>query len=106
MFAIIRAQGKQYLVSKGDVLETSRISGVKKDEILTFDEVLVYADNKTQKIGQPRVKGVKVKARVLEPVKKGAKVEILKFKAKKRYLKTQGFRPLITVLKVQEIICK
>lgn len=106
MFAIIKIQGKQYLVSKGDVLETDKIENIKKDQIINFDEVLLYADEKKHKIGQPHVQGAKVKARVLEPFKKGKKIEILKFKPKKRYLKKRGFRPQFTVLKIQDIVCQ
>lgn len=106
MFAIIRLQGKQYLISRGDTLEVDKLSGVKKDQILTIDDVLLYVDSKKRKIGKPKVKGTKVKARILEPEKKGKKLEVIKFKPKKRYFKKQGFRPRFTVLKIQKIVCK
>jgi len=105
MFAIIKIRGKQYLVAKGDTLEVQKLS-VKADQTLSFNEVLVYVDSKKLKVGQPTIKGAKVEAKVLEPEKRGKKVEILKFKPKKRYLKKQGFRPQLTVLKIQKIICE
>ncbi len=105
MFAIIRVQGKQYLVSKGDILEVDKMD-VKKEEVVNLNDVLVYMDDKETKIGQPRVSGATVSAKVLEPLKKGEKVDILKFKAKKRYTKRQGFRPQYTVLEIQNIECK
>lgn len=105
MFAIIRVQGKQYMVSRGDVLEVDKMD-VKKEETINLDDVLAYADDQGIKVGQPRVSGISVSAKVLEPLKKGKKVNILKFKAKKRYTKRQGFRPQYTVLQVQEIVCQ
>lgn len=105
MFAIIRVQGKQYMVSRGDVLEVDKMD-VKKEEMINLDDVLAYADDKGIKIGQPRVSDALVSVKVLEPLKKGKKVHILKFKAKKRYTKRQGFRPQYTVLQVQEIVCR
>ena len=105
MFAIIRVQGKQYMVSRGDVLEVDKMD-VQKEAIINLDDVLAYADDQGIKVGQPRVSGALVSAKVLEPLKKGKKVHILKFKAKKRYTKRQGFRPQYTVLQVQEIVCK
>jgi len=92
MFAIIKIQGKQHLVAKGDTLEVQKLP-VKADQILSFNEVLLYVDSKKSKIGQPTIQGAKVEAKVLEPDKRGKKIEVLKFKPKKRYSKKQGFRP-------------
>lgn len=105
MFAVIKAQGKQYLVAKGDILEVAKMD-VKKDQVVKFDEVLAYNNGQEDKIGQPHIAGVSVSAKVLDPLKKGKKIEVIKFKAKKRYTKKQGFRPQLTVLKVQEIVDK
>ncbi len=105
MFAIVKIHSKQYLVAKGDILEVNKLP-VKADQTLNFSEVLVYVDSKKSRIGQPLIKSAKVEAKVLEPEKRGKKIEVLKFKAKKRYLKKQGFRPQLTVLKIQKIICE
>jgi len=104
MFAIIKLQGKQHKVSQGDILEVSKMD-VKKDAIVKIAEVLAYNDGKEDRIGQPYVAGVSVSVKVLDPLKKGKKIDILNFKAKKRYIKRKGFRPQLTVLEVQEIAC-
>lgn len=106
MLAIFKVQGKQYMVTKGDVIEVSRIKDAQKGKTLTFGEVLLFVSRGIQKIGQPYIHGAKVKVRVLESTKKGRKIEVLKFKPKKRYTKKMGFRPLFTVLKIQDIVCK
>ncbi len=106
MFAIIKAQGKQYLVSKGDIISVAHWQNAKKDGMITLDQVLVYADQKRQEIGQPYVPKAKVTAKVIAPAQKGDKVEILKFKAKKRYTKRLGFRSLLTILKIEDIVCQ
>lgn len=106
MFAIIKAQGKQYLVSKGDVITVAHLQNAKKEGLITLENVLVYADQKRQEIGQPYVGGAQVTAKVITPAQKGDKVEIIKFKAKKRYTKKTGFRPTLTVLKIEDIVCK
>jgi len=106
MFAIIKVQGKQYLIAKGDILEIAKLKDAKKDGIITIKEVLLYVDRSKNKVGQPYVSGARVKAKVIDPLKRGKKIEVLKFKPKKRYTKKLGFRPQLTVLKIQDIICK
>lgn len=105
MFAVIRLQGKQYLVSKGDVIEVSKMD-TKKDDLIDIDDVLLYNNDKEIFVGQPRVKDMKVTALVLDPLKKGDKVDILTYKAKKRYIKRKGFRPQLTVLEIKDIVAK
>ena len=104
MFAIIKLQGKQHIVSKGDILEVEKMD-VKKDQVIKLDQVLAYNDGENDKIGQPYVSGASVSVKVLDPLKKGKKIHILKFKAKKRYIKRMGFRPQLTVLEVEGIVC-
>ena len=54
------------------------------------------------KIGTPLLKGISVKAKVLEQ-KKGKKVIVFKKKRRKNYKKTIGHRQNFTVLKILKI---
>ena len=100
-YAVIRVGGKQYKVSKGDILEVDK-QDVKANEQVTFDDVLLFASNGKTKIGNPRVSDIKVKAKVLEQ-KKGKKIRVAKFKAKVRYRRVMGFRPQLTRLEIVDI---
>ena len=56
MYAVIRSGGKQYRVSKDDVLELERLDGESGDKI-KLDEVLMIGEaGKSPTIGDPLVK--------------------------------------------------
>ncbi len=94
-FAVIRISGKQYKVAEGDVFEVAKTDKPDCD-------VLLIADGDKVSVGDPLVKGAKVKLEIVEQFK-GVKLEIYKFKAKARYRKHIGFRPQLTKLKVLSI---
>ena len=98
MQAVITTGGKQYLVEKGQVLEVELLGDAKK---LEFDALLVIDGDKTQ-VGTPHVTGVKVKAE-LEGEVKGDKLQILKFKAKKREHTLTGHRQHFSQIKIVSI---
>lgn len=100
-YAVIRVGGKQYKVSKGDVLEVDK-QDAKPNGQVALDDVLLFVSDGKVKIGNPRVSKVKVKAKVLEQ-KKGKKIRVAKFKAKVRYRRVMGFRPLLTRLQITDI---
>jgi large subunit ribosomal protein L21 len=98
MQAVITSGGKQYLVSKDQVLDLELLGDVKKVE---FDALLVI-DGKDIKVGAPFVAGAKVKAEVVEEVK-GDKIKVLKFKPKKRIKRLTGHRQHYTQVKITAI---
>ena len=99
--AVIKTGGKQYKVSEGDVILIDKIIDPKKS--IEFKEVLLFANEKDTKIGAPRISGTKVEAEVLRGEVKGDKVLTVKYKAKKRYKRTVGFRPVYTEIKITKI---
>lgn len=99
MYAVIKSGGKQYRVSEGDTIELQKFS--HKDGKVIFEDVLLLATEKGVKIGNPNVKA-KVTGKVLED-KKGDKVRVAKFKSKVRFRRVTGFRPQITVVKIEKI---
>jgi large subunit ribosomal protein L21 len=99
-FAVIKTGGKQYIVKEGQVLTVEKL--VHEGDKVTFDEVLLVADEKKAAIGQPLVKGAKVTATVLEEGK-GEKKIVFRYKAKTRYHKKKGHRQLFTKVKITKI---
>ncbi len=101
MYALVEINGKQYKAEKGGVLKVDWL----KDEagsILEFDKVLFLSKDTDKKIGNPYVDGAKVSATVGVSLK-SKKIQVIKFKRRKGYHRTQGHRQRYTVLQVDEI---
>lgn len=102
-FAVILTGGKQYQVKVGDVLKVEKIKGeFKKGDKIVFDKVLLVDNGADTTIGTPYINGAKVEA-VFEEEGKGKKVEVVKYKAKSRYLKRRGHRQPYFKVKIQAI---
>ena len=100
-YAVIKTGGKQYKVSKDNVIEVERLSHAP-GESFSVDALLLVSDGNS-KIGKPKVAGVKVKATVLEHMK-GDKLRISKFKAKSKYRRVTGHRQYLTKIKILDIL--
>jgi len=100
-YAIVKIGGFQFKVAEGEELEVEKIDG-KKGEAVEFNEVFLMVEDKQVKIGQPQVKGAKVKAKILEQLK-GEKIRVATYKAKSRYRRVKGHRELLTKLQITEI---
>jgi len=103
MYAIIKTGGKQYKVAPNDIFEVEKLD-VAVGEKIELDALLVVDESKVT-TGTPFVKGTKVVAEVVAHGK-GAKLNIFKYKAKKRVRTKQGHRQQFTSLKVLEILKK
>lgn len=99
-YAIVKTGGKQYKVSVGDELLVDRIS--TDGENVLLPDVLLVVDGADVTVGTPTISGVSVKAEVLGDIK-GKKIRVAKFKAKARYRRVRGFRPMHTKLKIEAI---
>lgn len=102
MFAVIRTGGKQYKVKEGDVLEVERLE-VKKDQKVTFEDILLVDDEKTTWIGNPILGNTRVQAVVLDNFK-DEKIIIFKKKRRKQYKRTLGHRQALTRVKIEKIL--
>lgn len=103
-FAVVKITGKQYLVKAGDTIQVSGLLGEGKKE-LDLTEVLLLNLNDDLRIGTPLVDGAKLSAEVVT-AGKGKKIRVAKFKAKSRYRRVMGFRPLLTTLKIVSLGAK
>lgn len=101
MFAVIRTGGKQYRVTPDMVIKVEKLAGEKGQEHL-FDDVLAVGDGKNTVIGEPTVKGAKVKAEIIAQ-DRAKKVIIFKKRRRQSSQTKHGHRQNLTVLRVKEI---
>ena len=101
MFAVVRTGGKQYRVAVGEELQVERLQG-EPGETVDLGEVLMVVDGENVRAGSPAVGGARVRATVLSHGR-NRKIEIFKFKAKKRYRKRAGHRQHYTRVKIDDI---
>lgn len=101
MYAIVETGGKQFRVSKGDVIRVEKLA-VEEGDSIALDQVMMLQSEAGTVIGNPYIDGASVNARVVENGK-SKKVVIYKYKAKKNYRKKQGHRQPFTELEIVEI---
>ncbi|HFC10689.1 MAG TPA: 50S ribosomal protein L21 [Candidatus Kaiserbacteria bacterium] len=101
--AVIKTGGKQYIVSKGDVVSVEKLSDEQKtgDQII-FDEVLFVDDGSKTNIGTPNISGAKVEGTVVE-IGRAKKIDVVKYKSKSRYLKRRGHRQPYVQVRIDAI---
>jgi len=100
-YAILRSGNKQHKVSKDSVITVERLKSKVGGQIL-FDDVLLYVDDKSLKIGKPNILGASIKGTILEHPK-GEKIRIAKFKAKAKYRRVTGHRQYLTKVRIDDI---
>lgn len=100
MKAVVKVGGKQYVVTEKETLLVDRLPDGTKE--LTLDAMLVIDGDKVA-VGTPLVKGVAVKAKVIEEEVKGDKLRIIRYKAKKRVHKEMGHRQKYSRIQVASI---
>lgn len=101
MFAVIKTGGKQYLVREGDSLKVEKLVDDEGKEI-NIKEILLVSNGQDAEIGQPFLKDVSIKAKVVAQGK-AKKVTIFKYKKRKGYHKKQGHRQKFTEIKIIKI---
>lgn len=100
MKAVVKISGKQYLVSEKESLLVDLLPEGTKE--LALDALLVVDGDKA-KVGAPTVKGVVVKAKVVDDEVKGDKLRIIRYKSKKRVHKETGHRQKYTKIQITSI---
>lgn len=100
MKAVVKVGGKQYIVAEKETLLVDRLPDGTKELDL---DVLMLVDGEKSTVGTPLVKGVKVKAKVLEEEVKGDKLRVIRYKAKKRVHKENGHRQKYSKIEISSI---
>lgn len=102
MYAVVKTGGKQYRVSKDDILRVERLSGEAGDTI-TLDEVLMVGEGGDITVGAPTVSGASVAAEIVEQMR-DKKIIVFKKRRRQNYRRKKGHRQHLTVLKVTDIL--
>lgn len=101
MYAIIKAQGKQFKVEKGQILRLPRLAGEPGSRI-TFEEVLLTSDGESVRAGTPTIKGASVTAEVVGETK-AEKIYVYRFKRRKNVRRKTGHRAKLTEVRITGI---
>ena len=105
MFAIIRADGKQYRVAKGDIIRFDRMKSEPGDSFETSQVLAIAEEDNKLKIGSPVLEGAKVEGTVLEHGK-DKKIIVFKRKRRKTYRRKYGHRQDHTLVMIDKISAK
>ena len=100
MKAVVKIGGKQYVVTEKETLLVDLLPEGTKE--LTLDALITMDGDKTA-VGTPTVKGVTVKAKVIEAEVKGDKVRVIRYKAKKRVHTENGHRQKYSKIEISSI---
>ncbi|MBB1555637.1 50S ribosomal protein L21 [Candidatus Saccharibacteria bacterium] len=100
MKAVMKIGGKQYLVAEKETLMVDLLPEGTKE--LDLDALLVIDGDKTT-VGAPLVKGVKVKAKVVDEKVAGKKVRVIRYKSKKRVNTQTGHRQKYSRIQIVSI---
>lgn len=101
MYAVIKTGGKQYRVSKGDLIRVEKLGGKVGDQVTLKDVLMVSQEGEVQ-FGNPHLTNAVVLGEIIQEAK-GKKVIIFKMKRRKNYRRLKGHRQTYTYLKVNDI---
>jgi large subunit ribosomal protein L21 len=96
--AVVVSGGKQYRVAPGDRILVDRLQAEPGSEF-KLDRVLLVADGDTTKVGLHELEGLAVTARVIGH-RRGPKVDVIRYKPKKRVRVHRGARADLTAVEI------
>jgi large subunit ribosomal protein L21 len=101
MYAVVKTGGKEYRVSKGDLIRVEKLEGQVGDQV-ELKEVLMVSKEGEAQVGTPLLNHVVIKGEIVQE-SKGKKVLTYKMKRRKNYRRFKGHRQTYTYLKVNDI---
>ena len=102
MYAVIKTGGKQYRVTKDDVIIVEKLLGEPGSMVEIGDVLMLGEEGKTPTVGTPMIDKAAVFAEVINQ-QKGDKVLIFKKNRRHNYRRLKGHRQFETVLRITEI---
>lgn len=102
MYAIFASGGKQHCAEKGEILKLEKLDA-EVGATVEFDKVLFIGGDNQMQTGSPYVAGARVLAEVVEHGR-GDKINIIKFRRRKHYMKRQGHRQWYTAVKINDVV--
>ncbi len=101
MYAVIKQGGHQYKIAPGDVIQIEKVVAEKGEELL-LENVLLIKNGEKLELGEPRVTGATVKAKVLRQ-DRSPKVDVYKFRRRKGSDRRSGHRQPFTEIQITAI---
>ena len=101
MYAVVRTGGKEYKVSKGDVIRVEKLEGKVGDPVKLSD-VLMVSDEGETRVEKPQLSEAVVTGEIVQQAK-GSKTLIFKMKRRKNYRRLRGHRQNYTTIKINDI---
>ena len=101
MYAVLKMGGKEYRISKGDIIRVEKLDGKVGDQVALKDVLMVSQEGQVQ-FGTPHLTNVVVTGEIIQQMK-GRKVLTYKMKKRKNYRRLKGQRQTYTYLKVNDI---
>jgi large subunit ribosomal protein L21 len=101
MYAVVKSGGREYRVSKGDLIRVEKLEGKAGDQVELKDVLMVSKEGETL-VGTPHLANAVIKAEIVQD-SKGKKVLTYKMKRRKNYRRFKGHRQTYTYLKVNDI---
>ena len=101
MYAVIKTGGKQYKVSKDDIISVEKLSEDTGKKI-KLNEVLIISDKGKPIVGDPLIKGASVEAEIMDH-SRAAKITVFKKKRRHNYRRKKGHKQNITNLRILSI---
>lgn len=99
--AVVKIGGHQFLVKENDFLVVDYLDK-KEGEKIVLDTLAIFdEEGKVVIIEKDKLKD-QVEAKVISHGK-GEKIRVARFKAKVRYRRVKGFRPLLTKIKITKV---
>ena len=102
MYAIVDYKGSQILLEEDKKTRVPFIKDSKEGSVITFDNILFFDDGKQKKTGNPYLKNVNLKAKVLSH-EKGPKIMIFKQKRRKGHQKKNGYKDNFTLIQIDKL---
>jgi large subunit ribosomal protein L21 len=101
MYAVVKTGGKEYRISKGDVIRVEKTDGKVGDQV-TLKEVLMVSQEGQVQLGNPLLANAVITGEIVQEVK-GKKTVTYKMKRRKNYRRTKGHRQTYTYIRVSDI---
>jgi len=101
MYAVVKTGGKEYRISKGDIIRIEKLEGKVGDQITLKDILMVSQEGQIQ-FGSPYLTNAVITGEIIQEIK-GKKVLTYKMKRRKNYRRFKGHRQTYTYLKVNDI---
>ncbi len=102
VYAIVESGGTQYRVEPGAVVALERLAGEVGSRV-ELDRVLLVSDGSRIQVGHPVVAGARVVSEIVAQTR-GEKIDVFKFKKRKKYRRKQGHRQELTRVRIAEIL--